>query len=75
MPTIFAQMSKRCAIGYVACQDCADKQAAKGNFGILPDQPITLETMERMKTMDKWPPQCAFCLGPAPYRIEVGPLG
>jgi hypothetical protein len=71
MPTVYLTMSKRCAIGYAACDACAEKQKATGNMGILPDYPLTLEAVKAMKRAMKWPPKCAFCGGPYPYRIEL----
>ena len=71
MPTVYITMSKRCAIGYAACETCADKQKAAGNMGVLPDLPLTFEAVKRMKIALKWPPKCAFCGGPYPYRIEL----
>jgi hypothetical protein len=73
MPTVLIQMSKRCAIGYGACQTCADKRIASGEWSILPDPPLTLEAVARLKRAGKWPPKCAFCGAPYPYRIELEP--
>lgn len=70
MPTIYVQMSKRCAIGYAACQACADKAVAKG-MATLPDHPLTMRAVAGMKKLGKWPPKCAYCGGPYPYAIEL----
>ena len=71
MPTVYIVMSKRCAIGYSACETCADKKKAAGEIGIMPDHDLTMEAVKRMKGMAKWPPKCAFCGGPTPYRITL----
>lgn len=73
MPTILIQMSKRCAVGYAACEACAQKHLDQGRFSLLPDEALTLETVKRMKVARKWPPKCAFCGGLYPYRIELTP--